>query len=214
MDMIIESLNIGLPRREVFQGKELITGICKQPVEGPLFLSVNGFEGDGVGDLKHHGGRDKAVCAYSLDHYPFWEKELGITMPSAAFGENLSISGLKEDDICIGDTYRAGTALLQVSQPRQPCKTLAARFGRNDLIKLVVETGRTGLYFRVLEEGSVQAGASLVLAERDPARVSVSYANRIYHHDRKNREGIETVLSLPALSDSWRRSFIELREKA
>ena len=212
--MIIESLNIGLPRREVFQGKELVTGICKQPVDGPIFLSINGFEGDGVGDLKHHGGKDKAVCAYSLDHYPFWERELGITMPPASFGENLSISGLKEDDICIGDMYKAGAALLQVSQPRQPCKTLAARYGRTDLVKLVVETGRTGLYFRVLEEGTVEAGNPLALVEQDPAHVSVSYANRIYHHDRKNREGIEKILSLSALSDSWRRSFIELKEKA
>ncbi len=171
-----------------------------------------GFEGDGVGDLKHHGGSDKAVCAYSIDHYPYWERTLGITMPHAAFGENLSITGLREEDVCIGDIYRIGTTEVQVSQPRQPCTTLAARYGREDFVKLVVDSGRTGLYFKVIKEGSLQAGDEVMLVERDAREVSVAFANHIYHHDRKNREGIEKVLSVPALSASWQKSFHELRE--
>lgn len=135
-------------------------------------------------------------------------------MPDAAFGENLSVEGLREGDVCIGDVYRVGTAVVQVSQPRQPCRTLAARYGREDLVKLVVDSGRTGFYFRVLIEGRVQAGDPLVLAERDPRGITVSFANEIFHRDRRNREGLEKVLSAPALSDSWQRSFRELLERS
>jgi MOSC domain-containing protein YiiM len=211
--MLIKSLNIGKPKQEHFQGKEFLTGMCKQPVSGALALSRQGFEGDGVGDRRHHGGEDKAVCVYSLDHYPYWSSTLNITMPVAAFGENLSIEGLQEADVCIGDIYRVGTAVVQVSQPRQPCNTLAARYGRDDLVKLVADSGRTGLYFRVLRSGRVQAGDAVVLIERDVLGVTVSYANAILHHDRLNRAGLEKVLCVAALSDSWQRSFRELLAK-
>ena len=214
MTTTVKVLSIGLPKKEFFYGKELITGICKTPVIGPLFLTKQGFEGDGVGDLKHHGGIDKAACVYSLDHYPYWEKIIGITLPQAAFGENLSVSGMKEEDVCIGDRYRIGTAEVQVSQPRQPCRTLAARYGREEFVKIVVDSGRTGFYFKVIAEGRVQAGDTVALIERDTRAVSVAFANHIYHHDRKNREGIEKVLSVPALSESWQKSFLELQEKA
>lgn len=210
--MIIESLNIGLPKIENFQGREIITGICKTPVSGPFDLSSAGFEGDGVGDLKHHGGMDKAVCVYSLDHYAYWEELLGITLPDAAFGENLTVSGLHEDGICIGDLYEAGSALLQVSQPRQPCRTLSARFNRDDMIKLVRDSGFTGFYFRVARAGRITKGDLLQLRQRDANLVTVAYANRIYHHLRTDCEGIERVLAVDALSASWRRSFLELKQ--
>ncbi|HXY55233.1 MAG TPA: MOSC domain-containing protein [Nitrospirota bacterium] len=212
--MIIKFLNIGLPKKEMFHGKEFMTGMCKKPVTIPLPLTHLGFEGDGVGDLKHHGGSDKAVCVYSIDHYEYWENMLGIQMPDAAFGENFSVTDMNEEGVCIGDMYRSGTALVQVSQPRQPCSTLAARYGREDFVKLVVDSGRTGFYVRVLEEGRVKAGDGLSLVEKDSHRVSIAFANRIYHHDRKNREGIEKVLTLPSLSESWRKSFQELKDRA
>ncbi len=211
--MIVESLNIGLPKKETFHGKEIITGICKRPVSVSLHLGKLGFEGDGVGDTKNHGGPDKAICVYSLDHYPFWEETLGITLPAAAFGENLSVSNLKEDEVCIGDVFQLGTATVQITQPRQPCKTLADRYGRTDLIKFVIDSGFSGFYFRVLQEGIVEMGTPLVLRERDPHEISVALANRIFHHDRKNREGIETILAVPALSESWQRSLRKMREK-
>jgi MOSC domain-containing protein YiiM len=212
--MIIQTLNIGLPKKELFHGREFITGMCKKPVSSPLVLTMQGFEGDGVGDLKHHGGSDKAVCVYAIDNYEYWEKTLGRKMPDAAFGENFSVTGMKEDDICIGDIYRAGMATMQVSQPRQPCSTLAARYGREDFVKLVVDSGRTGFYFRVLVGGTVKVGDGLFLVEQDPRRVSIAFANRIFHYDRKNRKGIESVLAVPALSESWRKSFLELKERA
>ena len=212
--MIIQVLNIGLPRKELFHGKEFITGMCKKPVTIPLMLTKQGFEGDGVGDLKHHGGSDKAVCVYAIDHYEYWEKILRRKMPDAAFGENLSVTEMKEDVVCIGDIYRVGMTMMQVSQPRQPCSTLAARYGREDFVKLVVDSGRTGFYFRVLEGGRVKAGDGIFLIEQDPRRVSIAFANRIYHHERKNREGIEKVLAVAALSESWQRSFRELKDRA
>lgn len=212
-NMVVESLNTGLPKKEIFHGREIITGICKQPVTGPLRLGRSGFERDGVGDMKHHGGEDKAVCVYSLEHYPYWEGVLGIKLPAAAFGENLTVTDLREEDVCIGDVFELGTALLQVSQPRQPCRTLAARYGRDDLVKLVADSGRTGFYFRVLQEGIVKKGARLKLKEKDPGGITISFANHTFHHDRKNCEAIEKVLAVPALSASWQKSFQELKEK-
>lgn len=208
--MQLISLNIGTPKTETFHGKEVVTGLCKLPVQARLVLTKTGFVGDGVQDKKHHGGEDKAVCAYSGDHYPHWETVLGEKLPPAAFGENLTVAGLREEDIHLGDCFRLGNALLQVSQPRQPCKTLAARYGRNDFVKLVVDAGSTGFYFRVLEEGTVGPTDRLEPVSQDPKKVSIAYANRIYHHDRENRAGIETVLVVPALSASWRKSFQEL----
>jgi len=209
--MIIKSINIGLPKKELFHGKEFITGMCKKPVTTSLEVTHQGFEGDGVGDLKHHGGRDKAVCVYSFEHYTYWEKVLGRKMPDAAFGENFTVTDMTEDDVCIGDIYRVGTALMQVSQPRQPCSTLAARYGREDFVKLVVDSGKTGFYLKVLEVGKVKAGDNLSIIERDPRKISISFANHIYHRDRKNRDGIEKVLAVPALSESWQKSFQELK---
>lgn len=211
--MTIESLNIGLPKKERFYGRELLTGICKVPVSGPLLLTKLGFEGDGVGDVKHHGGPDKAVCVYSTDHYPYWQEIMGEKLPVAAFGENLSVTNLREDDVCIGDIFELGTALAQVSQPRQPCKTLAARYGRDDMIRLVVDSGRTGFYLRVRREGLVEKGRMLILREKDPRGITVAFANHIYHHDNKNGEAIKAVLGVPALSESWKRSFQELAKR-
>ncbi len=212
-EFIVESFNIGLPRKEAFKDREITTGICKEPVQGPLNLTKLGFNGDGVADHQHHGGLDKAVCVYSVDHYSYWEKILGIKLTHAAFGENLSVSKLREDDVCIGDIFQLGTSTVQVSQPRQPCKTLAARYGRSDLIKLVLDSGFTGFYFKVLKEGVVKIKDRLILKERDLHNITISFANNILHHDRKNINGIDKVLTVPALSESWQKSFQELRQR-
>ncbi|SPQ00627.1 conserved hypothetical protein [Candidatus Sulfobium mesophilum] len=211
--MIIDSLNIGRPKKEVFGGLEILTGICKTPARGPLNLKKLGFEGDGVGDVKHHGGPDKAVCLYCSEHYTYWEKVLGVTLPVAPFGENLAIGGITEKDVCIGDILQLGSAIVQVTQPRQPCKTLAARHGRADIVKLVVDSGRTGFYCRVLEEGIVLQDSPIAFKARDPHGITVTFANNIYHHDKKNCGGVKRVLEVVALSGSWRRSFEELAEK-
>jgi len=207
VQMKIISLNIGLPKDEIFGGKAYQTAIAKQPVTGPVKLGLEGFKGDGSADRKHHGGADKAVCVYPAAHYPHWNEVLGIKLPDAAFGENLTIEGLTEDDVCIGDVFGIGTAVCQVSQPRQPCKTLNARYGRLDLGKLVVDSGKTGFYLRVLQDGEVTVGDKLVLTERGPGGITIARANHVYHHDRKNVNAIREILALTALSDSWRESF-------
>jgi MOSC domain-containing protein YiiM len=201
------TIQIGQPKAENFYGREYLTGICKQPVEQALFLGQTGFEGDGVGNRKHHGGRDKAVCAYSADHYAHWEEMLGITMPLSAFGENLTISGLTEEGVCIGDIFQLGEARIQVSQPRQPCSTLAARYGRSDFVKVVVDSGYTGWYFRVLQTGMVGPEDNLILREHDELQVTVAFANRLYHYDRSNRQDLERILAVEALSESWRKAL-------
>jgi MOSC domain-containing protein YiiM len=212
-EIIVESFNIGLPEKETFNDRVITTGICKKPVQGPLNLTKFGFEGDGVADLNHHGGLDKAVCVYSVDHYPYWEDVLGIKLTHAAFGENLSVSNLNEEEFCIGDIFQLGTATTQISQPRQPCSTLAARYGRSDLIKLVVDSGRTGFYLKVLKEGLVENEDRLILKERDSHNITISFANHILHHDKKNCDGIDKVLEVPALSESWKKSFQKLKER-
>ncbi len=209
----VHRLNIGTPKKEVFPQQRLTTGICKKPVLGALHLTKQGFIDDGVHNTKHHGGIDKALCFYSLEHYDFWAQELGITMPPAAFGENITLSGSNEDDIHIGDIFKLGTATIEISQPRQPCKVLAARFDRPNLPKLVVTTGYTGWYSRVLVEGEVKKGDIMTLVEKGSQQVSIAFANTIFHHDRKNRAGLQRVLALPALSASWRHSFQELLAK-
>ncbi|WP_166240276.1 MOSC domain-containing protein [Paenibacillus turpanensis] len=205
VDMV--SLNVGLPQSFAYQNKEVMSGIVKKPVAERVFLGTLHFEGDGQADLKHHGGKEKAVCVYPYEHYDFWEKELTLKLEHGAFGENLTTSGLVEEQVHIGDIYELGEAVVQVSQPRQPCFKLSMKYGIPELPVKVQETGYTGYYFRVLQEGYVGPGDRLVLRQKHPAEVSVSYANQIMHHDKHNIDGIKRILSVDALSESWRATF-------
>jgi MOSC domain-containing protein YiiM len=211
--MKVDSLHIGLPREEMFGARKYLTSICKKPAEGPLRLSPDGFQNDGPADLKNHGGPDKAVCVYCTEHYAEWNRELDKDLPQAAFGENLTVSGFDEDDVCIGDIIRVGSAICQVSQPRQPCRTLAARMGVADMLKRVADSGRTGFYLRILDAGEVRAGDELVLERRDPGGITISYANQVYYHERKNREAIMRILAVKALSGSWREALEKMLAK-
>ena len=167
------SVQVGMPRsygsEDAFDphDKPWMTGFFKTPVEGPVFVGSTNLVGDGQADLKNHGGVDKAVLAYSADHYPKWRDELRLPdMPCGAFGENLTIAGLSEQSVCIGDLFRLGEVLFEVSQPRQPCWKLARRWRMHELTGLVVNNGRSGWYLRVLSEGSVEAGMPVTLIER------------------------------------------------
>ncbi|THF79501.1 MOSC domain-containing protein [Cohnella fermenti] len=200
------SINTGKAKVSSFKGKEARSGIWKAPAGEVLALAPEGFEGDEQADLVNHGGPDKAVCVYSLIHYPHWESVLGRRLPIGAFGENFTVAGLSEDDVHIGDVYRIGDAVVQVSQPRQPCWKLAMKWGMDELPALVTERGATGFYFRVIEPGVVRTG-EFELVERHPAGISVTEANRIMHKDRADKSGIRKMLGLGALSDSWRGTF-------
>lgn len=203
----IVSINVGKPARLQFNNKEVSTGIMKTPVHSALFLSLLNFEGDGQADLKYHGGRDKAVCVYPYEHYAYWENELGIKLAYGAFGENLTIRGLTEADVCIGDVFQLGEAVVQVTQPRQPCYKLSAKYGEPDLPLKVQNTGYTGYYFRVLTEGTVSAADGLVLVSRHPKAVTVAFANEIMHHRKEDMPGIRTILEVDELSDSWKKTL-------
>jgi MOSC domain-containing protein YiiM len=203
-DFAIVSINVGKPMNLHFNGKELLTAIHKKPVSEPIFLSFLHFAGDGQADLVHHGGKDKAVCVYPYDHYAYWEKELGRELEAAAFGENLTVKGLVEEDVCIGDVFQLGEAIVQVSQPRQPCHKLAKKHNVEDLPLRVQNTGYTGFYFRVLKEGWVTKESFLRLLNRHPLGVTVSFANHIMYHDKSNKDGIERILRVNELSESWR----------
>ena len=174
-------------------------------------LTTNGFEGDGVANTRYHGGPDKAVCVYSASHYPYWKSELGKPLPRVAFGENLTVAELAEEQLCIGDVLKLGDALVQVTQPRQPCGTLAKRLGCDDLVERVIRTGRCGFYLRVLREGLVQPTERLAIIERDPHRVSVARAPRVRHLSEDGRAGLDQVLAVPALSVSWRETLSRRR---
>ncbi len=170
-------------------------------------MSRTGLEGDAQADLKNHGGPEKAVCVYPLEHYPHWITRLGQELRPGAFGENFSTEGLLEQEVCIGDVYRVGSTVVQVSQPRQPCFKLAARHGVKELALWVQEAGLTGFYFRCLEPGEVRAGEEIELVERSERGVSLCEANRVMHRDKQDVEGIKRLLAIVELSTSWRRTL-------
>lgn len=190
------------------------TGFYKAPVEGPVFVGRTNLVGDGQSDLKHHGGIDKAVLAYSADHYPQWRRELHLPeMGGGAFGENLTISGLNEELVNVGDVLRIGEVVLEVSQPRQPCWKLARRWRLHQLTGLVVKNGKSGWYLRVLQEGSVEAGMPVELLERPNPEWSIARANYILHHCRNDLQLTEALAAVPLLADAWVEELLERAEK-
>jgi MOSC domain-containing protein YiiM len=192
--------------------KAWTTGFYKRPVEGRVFAGATNILGDGQADMKHHGGIDKAVLAYSADHYPAWRDNLRLPdMPHGAFGENLTIRGLSEELVCIGDILRIGPVTFEVSQPRQPCWKLARRWRMHELVALVVRNGRSGWYLRVLQEGWIEAGLSVELIERPNPAWSIARANRIMHHRRTDVSLTLELSEVPRLAKSW---VDELRERA
>ncbi|MCM3636305.1 MOSC domain-containing protein [Sporosarcina luteola] len=203
----IISLNVGKPQDLQFGKIDVTTGINKKPVAEPVYLSKVNFDGDGQGDLVNHGGVDKAVCVYPYEHYPYWEEELGKTLDVGAFGENLTLRGLTEDEVCIGDSFQIGEAIVQVSQPRQPCFKLSLIHDRKDMPLLVQNTGYTGFYFRVMKEGIVSPSDELVHISRPELAITVSEANRLMHHAKDDVDGARKILQLDELSASWRKTF-------
>jgi MOSC domain-containing protein YiiM len=203
----IHSIHVGKPKTYEDNGKPYETSINKQRVHHPLFLSKVNFEGDKQADLVHHGGEDKAVCVYPYDHYLYWEGHLNRKLDDSAFGENLTVEGLTEEAACIGDVFSLGEAVVQISQPRQPCFKLAKKYGVKDMALKVQNTGFTGYYFRVLQEGRVSPDSVLTRISKDPNQITVQFANHINYHDKENLQAIEKILATDALSESWRGMF-------
>ena len=206
--MRLISVNVGLPRPVPYQDGIVSTGIYKEPVAGPVWVRRLNLDGDGQADLKVHGGEHKAVYAYPLEHYAFWSRELGRNdLGYGQFGENLTVEGLLEEQVNIGDVYRIGKALLQVSQPRSPCFKLGIRMGDAGFVARFAAANRTGFYLRVLEEGRVAAGDAIVLAERAKDSVSVSGAFCLRHGAGGTRAEYERAARVSAFSPGWRMAF-------
>lgn len=185
----------------------MLTSIFKAPVEGRVAIRGHNFAGDRQSDLTVHGGPYKAVYCYPVEHYRFWGEELpDADLPFGAFGENLTTEGLAEDAVHIGDRYRIGSALLQVTQPRMPCYKLGIRFGRPDMVKRFWQSGRSGIYFSVVKEGDVGAGDGIEREAAGPEGVSIRDVVRLYRGDEQSQELLERALRAP-LAGSWKREL-------
>lgn len=212
MAPVLVALNVGRPAR--LGGDEPWTsGIYKSPVSGRIALSSTNLDGDGQADLNVHGGPDKAVCVYSADHYAFWRESLSVPECGPGwFGENFSVEGQRENEVAVGDTYRIGTALVQISQPRAPCWKLGRRWSRIDMPTLVLQSGRTGWYLRVIETGEVKRGDALALVDRPFPRWTIDAVNTVKHcfGGAAHIEAARELANCPALSESWRGGFKKL----
>jgi MOSC domain-containing protein YiiM len=206
------SLQVGRAGTLPWRGNQVATAIDKRPVDGRLALSSSGLDGDEQADLRVHGGPDKAVCCYPSEHFPRWaallERE---TMPFGAFGENLTLAGALESEVCVGDTYRLGGdgVVVQVSQPRGPCFKIAARWGKRTITRDMARDMIAGFYLRVLEPGTVGAGDTMELVER-VSDVTIAEVLRVTYRDRHDPPALQRVVGVPELAEQWRASVAKL----
>jgi MOSC domain-containing protein YiiM len=212
--MKLISLNVGRPRLMMWKGRAVSTGIFKEPVEGRVRLRTLNLDGDRQADLTVHGGVTKAVYAYPVEHYDYWRSELPrMNLPYGMFGENFTTEGLSETGVNIGDQFRVGSAQVMVTEPRMPCYKLGLKFGRSDIIKRFLASGRTGLYFSVLQEGEVGAGDEIELIRRDENNVTVADITRLYVRAKDDLEMLRRAVALEVLPESWRGYFRNQIEK-
>jgi len=209
--MQIISTNIAQPVTIEWLGKLIQTGIYKYGVAGPLFLGAKDVENDHVLDRRYHGGSDKACYLYSADNYPYWQIKFPVQdWKWGMFGENLTVTGLDESETRIGDRFQIGDALVQVSQPRQPCFKLGVRFGDQTVVKDFWNSPYPGVYVRVLKSGAVKKGDKLQLTDRDPNSLSVSQVFSIFTKSKNNPELIQKAIQEPFLAESCRNDIRKL----
>ncbi len=184
------------------------TAFFKRPIQGTVRIGPLGMAGDGQADLRFHGGPDKAVLAYSANHWPLWQQELPhIAWTGGAFGENLTITGLAESGVCIGDIWQLGSVQFEVSQPRQPCWKLSRRWRTADLARQVTHNGRSGWYLRVREPGEITAGQSIELLTRPHPTWTITRAQQLMYFEQENLAAATELAAIPALAESWREVF-------
>jgi ferredoxin-NADP reductase/MOSC domain-containing protein YiiM len=209
------SVNVGLPRDIAWRGRTVHTAIWKEPVAGRRMVRRLNIEGDGQGDRAGHGGEQRAVYAYQIESYRHWEKNLGRRdFTYGQFGENFTIAGLADDEVAVGDRYRIGAALLEVTQPRVTCYRLGIRMDEPRMAALLTGSGKPGFYLRVLEEGEVGAGDEIVKVGADIERMTIAQANALLYLPEHPRGELERALRIAALSPGWRSSFQALLEAA
>lgn len=206
--MKLVAVSVGKPREVEWRGRSIRTSIFKTPISGRVHVTRRNIEGDQQSDLSVHGGPDKAVYAYPLEHYAFWRLELpNAELTWGGFGENFTTEGLLEDEVWIGDRYRVGTAEFIVTQPRMPCYKLAVRFGRPDMVKRFLRSGRSGFYLAVEREGEVGPGDAIERVARDDRRLSVADVLALYATDAANQPLLERASDHPSLPAGWREYF-------
>ncbi len=211
--MKLVSVNVGLPREVVSKGKKVKTGIFKEPVAGRIRLRTLNLDGDRQADLSVHGGPSKAVYVYPSEHYGYWRQELpGMDLPWGMFGENFTTEGLREDQVNIGDRFRIGSAEVMATEPRLPCYKLGVKFGREDIVKRFLQSGRTGFYVAVVQEGEVGAGDGIERIGRDGNNITVPDITRLYvnrNYSQADLKMLRRAVALEALPESWRSYFAE-----
>jgi ferredoxin-NADP reductase/MOSC domain-containing protein YiiM len=205
------SLNVGMPADVQWRGKTVHTGIYKSPVSGPVMVRRLNIDGDGQGDLNGHGGEQRAVMVYQTASYDYWQRHFGRNdLQPGSFGENFTVDGLTDDEVCIGDRYRIGEAEFEVTQPRVTCFRVGMRLGEPDMPNLLVAHHRPGFYFRVITEGHVQAGDTIVRIRRGRHQLSVADVDALLYLPDRSIEQLHRVVEVEALSPGWRQSFTEL----
>src|ERR1700723_807787 len=205
------SVNVGLPKDVAWNGRTVYTGVWKQPVTGPRMVRRLNVDGDGQGDLGGHGGEHRAVLVYQLDSYRYWSDELHRDdLRPGHFGENFTVEGLPDDEVCIGDRYRIGQAVFEVSQPRVTCYRVGLRLGEPQMAALLVSHRRPGVYFRVITEGQIEAGQNIVKVGSGPEQVSVAEIDALLYLPGHPRDTLERALRIPALSAGWKGSLQNL----
>ncbi len=213
--MKLISVNVSQPKEVLHNGKRIKTGIFKEPVSGRTMMRRLNLDGDGQGDPTVHGGIHKAVYVYPIEHYDYWKQALGRDdLTYGKFGENLTVEGMSEDTVHIGDVFRIGEALVEVSQPRVPCFKLGIKMGNPQIVKPFLESKRVGFYVRVLEEGEVGAGDTIERTKVGAGQMTVKEIVHLRHLDNTNTGAAEKAANLPALTPSWRDSFKEIVAQA
>lgn len=209
--MQLISINLSLPIETEFQGKTLRTGIFKTPVTGVQQVKKYNIAGDGQADLENHGGEHKAVYGYSRDHYAYWQETLNSTpFDYGKFGENLTIIDLDETKLCIGDELSIGSCILQITQPRVPCFKLGIAFANKHMPKLFVQQALTGIYFRVIREGQIQAGNACWVSQQGKHQLPVQTLFRAFYDKQfaNPEETLSLALDIPELSSEWREKIL------
>jgi MOSC domain-containing protein YiiM len=204
------SIQVGRPRTVEWRGKPVTTSIFKEPAPpGPVAVRRHNLAGDEQSDLSVHGGPAKAVYAYPSEHYAWWREQLpGVELPWGAFGENLTTEGLLEDELCIGDRLRIGSAELQVTQPRVPCFKLGIRFGMPEMVKRFLRSGRSGFYLAVVGEGEIAPGDPIEVIPEAPRTITVAEVARLYREDGgRDPEPLRRAIAAPALPEEWREGL-------
>src|SRR5580698_4684140 len=209
------SVNVGLPRDVTWNGKTVRTSVWKSPVDGRRMVRKLDIDGDAQADLAGHGGEHRAVFVYQMDSYRYWERFLGRNdFTFGQFGENFTVDGLPDDEVCIGDRYRIGSAVFEVTQPRVTCYRLGIRMNNPQMAALVVSHRRPGFYFRVIEEGEVGAGDEIVRVVQGPEGITVAEVDALLYKPGHPADRLERALRIPALSAGWHSSFKALLEQA